>query len=279
MGRVDRYSKTTMKIKKDFRLKVKAIIVYKVDELIMAKKEHIAIFTTASLPWMTGTAVNPLFRAAYLAKDGHRKVTLVIPWLSKSHQEYLYPNKITFNSPTEQRSMFVSGLSKGPSFRVVSICASILEGHSTENSIADIRDNDVKMKADTKDLVMRFELARMLEKHNGCVNSIIEKLYYGIRKLALLNFPSTRATTKMSCRQRSCQKLMNEALAVKDSPLVSFAGLNMLASRSRFHPKQVIHAKPSRPVWAFHPKSFDVDCQDKAAICLTFRKGIGEINS
>lgn len=68
---------------------------------MVAGHKHVAVVTTASLPWLTGTAVNPLLRAGYLAKRGVR-VTLLLPWLDESEQTMLYAEGLVFPSPVDQ---------------------------------------------------------------------------------------------------------------------------------------------------------------------------------
>ena len=67
----------------------------------------IHIVTTASLPWMTGTAVNPLLRALYLQRtrsSTEAKVTLVIPWVEREEErKLLYGAESAFSNGREGR--------------------------------------------------------------------------------------------------------------------------------------------------------------------------------
>lgn len=65
---------------------------------------RIWVVTTASLPWRTGTAVNPLARALYLTKGRPADyVTLLIPWLThKEDQTKLFGADCTFESEEDQ---------------------------------------------------------------------------------------------------------------------------------------------------------------------------------
>eukprot|EP00980_Cylindrotheca_fusiformis_P009374 scaffold2047_cov129-Cylindrotheca_fusiformis.AAC.53 len=70
------------------------------------KSKRVWIVTTAALPWMTGTAVNPLLRAAYMTEGRSEvggSVTLMIPWLERRRdQEAVYGKERVFESPEEQ---------------------------------------------------------------------------------------------------------------------------------------------------------------------------------
>lgn len=64
---------------------------------------HFTVVTTASLPWMTGTSVNPTLRSAYLARALPRSsVTLMLPWLPASQQPCVFPKGISFETPQQQ---------------------------------------------------------------------------------------------------------------------------------------------------------------------------------
>lgn len=55
------------------------------------------LHSTAALPWMTGTAVNPLLRAVYLARRKERhQVTLCLPWVEPDEQHHIFSKGVVY---------------------------------------------------------------------------------------------------------------------------------------------------------------------------------------
>ena len=78
------------------------------DTDISDKSKRILIVTTAALPWMTGTAVNPVLRAAYMTHGRSEvggSVTLMLPWLERRQdQEAVYGSNRIFEDPEAQET-------------------------------------------------------------------------------------------------------------------------------------------------------------------------------
>jgi hypothetical protein len=80
--------------------------------------KRIEIVTTAALPWMTGTAVNPLLRAAYLVQGraaAGGSVTLMLPWLERvGDRERVYGKEraASFLVPNDQEDYIRNWLLK-----------------------------------------------------------------------------------------------------------------------------------------------------------------------
>ncbi|KAH8091468.1 digalactosyldiacylglycerol synthase [Aureococcus anophagefferens] len=74
------------------------------DSDLSIKDRSVVIVTTASLPWMTGTAVNPALRAAYMAGGGYGDVTLMLPWMADGGDQTALFGACRFPEPAAQEA-------------------------------------------------------------------------------------------------------------------------------------------------------------------------------
>jgi digalactosyldiacylglycerol synthase len=76
-----------------------------------SSKCSIDIVTTSCLPWLTGTSINPLYRAVYLAFSGI-DTTIYFPFIPLKDQRNLYPENQVFQTEDSQREYIKTYLKK-----------------------------------------------------------------------------------------------------------------------------------------------------------------------
>ena len=128
----------------------------------------VAIVTTASLPWMTGTAVNPLLRAAYLSKRGGHDVTLVVPWLPPEEQQLIHPS-VVFETPEQQDTYVRKWVIDRCGFDPTSMKLDFYPGRYAKDKYSIIPVGDVSkyIKSKNKDVAVLEEPEHLNWYHSG----------------------------------------------------------------------------------------------------------------
>jgi hypothetical protein len=135
--------------------------------------KRIWIVTTASMPWRTGTAVNPLLRAAYLCSkertEGGGSVSLMLPWLErKSDQDRVYGQSKGFTSREEQTDYIRTWLRESAGMRLASEDLNVewytAWQNPVENSIYSMGDITALISDDACDIMI------LEEPVSGCTN-------------------------------------------------------------------------------------------------------------
>mmetsp|Transcript_17511 Transcript_17511/g.33197 ORF Transcript_17511/g.33197 Transcript_17511/m.33197 type:complete len:883 (+) Transcript_17511:1648-4296(+) len=129
------------------------------------KSKSIWIVTTAALPWMTGTAVNPLLRAAYLThgrKEAGGKVTLMLPWLEREKdRDKVYGKDRSFDTCEDQEEWIRTWLREKAGMKEASELLNIawyIGRHETqENSIYSMGDITAMIPVEDADICVLEE--------------------------------------------------------------------------------------------------------------------------
>lgn len=125
---------------------------------------HMTIVTTASLPWLTGTAVNPALRAAYLWHRGH-DVTLLVPWIPKEDQKNIFLSEDElFDCPEDQLRVVEMHIRKRVPFEV-----QFHTGVAQESPALEIKFYNGKYAPALGSIIPTQDIQQFVRKDTSCI--------------------------------------------------------------------------------------------------------------